>query len=312
MLRRRFILACGLLPIVGCDRTTPPRASPSHPAQAPKPIAHPWRLAPLSPALALVLRDLGLGESIVARHGFDAFSPQTLPIVGDQTGLDYEALLRLQPTHVLLEWGARPLPPKLQELASVHGWTISNHSMLTLDDIRATTLQLRDHFPTIAPGMPTRDELAARFDLAWAPRSSAGQVSLREAGRVLLLAQIDPPAALGPGSCHHQLLERLGATPALARGAAWITLDAEDVLRLAPEAIVLIVPRAPGTPAPEAPTFEDLTRRLGRLGTLAIPAIQGKRVALIDDPLCQTPSTSMIALADELDRVLRVWAKPGP
>ena len=129
-------------------------------------------------------------------------------------------------------------------------------------------------------------------------------------GGVLLLAQIDPAGALGPGSWHHDILTRLGATPALATGNAYITMDAEDVLRSAPDAIILFSPRAAGTPARTAPpTPAELITLLGTVGKLNIPAIQKGRVALIDHPMSHLPSTAMIGVAEEMARILEGWSK---
>lgn len=310
------LLAWGVWGVAGCERQSP-AASPG-PAAGPKATTNgeALRLAPASPALAVILRDLGLGNRIVARHGFDTHSPRELAVIGSQDGLDYEALLRARPTHVLLEWGSkRPMPPRLVELASAQGWVLSNHTLLTLEDIRRTTLELRERFPVAVSGAeagngaPTREELEARFDVAWRPRGGIGGASLSRAGKVLLLAGVDPPSFFGPGSCHHQVLERLGGTPAIERGSAWVTLDAEAVLHLAPDAIVVVMPRAAGSAAKGKATSAEVAAMLGRVGTLEIPAVRRGRLALIDDPLCQTPSTSMIGFADELDAVLRVWAK---
>lgn len=308
----------------GCERRSP--AAGPGPTFGPKATANveTLRLAPASPALAVILRDLGLGERVVARHGFDTHSPRELAVIGSQDGLDYEALLRVRPTHVLLEWGSkRPMPPRLVELASAQGWVVSNHTLLTLEDIRRTTLELRERFPVSVSGAvegmeaPTREELEARFDRAWRPRGGArggarGEkegVALSRAGKVLLMAGVDPPSFFGPGSCHHQVLERLGATPAIREGSAWVTLDAEAVLHLAPDAIVAILPRAAGSAAEAKATAAEVAAMLGRVGTLEIPAVRRGRLALIDDPLCQTPATSMIGFADQLDAVLRAWAE---
>ena len=75
----------------------------------------------LSPALAVIVRDLGLEANIVARHGFDIVLDKSIPVAGDQSGLDYEILLTAKPTHVLLEWGQREIPRRLGELMVERG-----------------------------------------------------------------------------------------------------------------------------------------------------------------------------------------------
>ncbi len=290
MLRRALLLillAVAALP--ACRREVPVPPAPSTP-----------RIVALSPALAIMLRDLGIADQVVGRHGWDMVLDKSVPVCGDQAGIDYEALLRAAPTSVLLEWGSRPLPSRLEELAASGHWEVANYTLLTLDDMAAAAADLHRRF---APAVP---DLAARMTEAWSRRGDG----FAGAGRVLLLLSADPPAALGPGSFHQQILERIGGTPAIAEGKPYVTLDAEDVLRLGPDAIILIVPRAMDAPARTAPASPDEVRAmLGRLGSLDIPAARNSRLALIDDPLSLTPSSAMIGLADELARILEGWSR---
>lgn len=255
----------------------------------------------LSPAIGVVLRDLGLAHLAVGRHAYDMALDPALPVVGDQAGIDYEPLLRVRPTHVLIEWGSRELPERLTRLAGERGWTLRSYPLLTLDDIRAMTMDVRYMFAGEAPaGAP---DLLAAMDSAWSPQGGVF------GGRVLLLGSVDPPAVMGPGSFHHQILERIGGRPAVTSGVPWINLNVEDVLRLAPDAIVFVSPRVSGTPSASSTDPAKVGPLLGRIGGLDIPAVREGRLALIDDPLSHTPSTAMIGFAAELTGVLREWAR---
>jgi ABC-type hemin transport system substrate-binding protein len=171
------------------------------------------RIAAVSPALAITLRDLGLADKIIARHAWDMVLDLKVPIVGDQASLDYEALLDAKPTHVLLEWGARPVPDRMTSLAAEHNWRVKSWSLLSYDQLRASFNEIATF---IAQGQPASEglalaaraaELTTRFDNACAQRPAASR-----AGTVLLLHSVSPIAALGPGSFHHDILSRLGAT----------------------------------------------------------------------------------------------------
>lgn len=284
-----LVQAVGLL---ACGRS-PASAEPGPP-----------RVVVLSPAAGVTLRDLGMAHLAVGRHGFDIALDHSLPVCGDQSGIDYEALIRARPTHVIIQWGARDHPPRLADLARRHGWRLIDHNPLALDDIIAHADRLYDEFRPATP--PTTGAMVdpPPRPSVWIPRRIEALGRTPFADRVLLLAALDPPAALGPGSCHHDVLVRLGGTPALATGAPYQTLDAEDVRRLAPDLIVLILPRTPGSPAPQPPTFEQLRRRLGRLGTLDLPALDRQRLFLLDDPEFLTPSTAIVRFAEELARAL--------
>lgn len=298
-----------------------PFARPKEAAAAPE--SPDLRLVVLSPAIAVTLRDIGLADQIVGRHGYDMVLPKNIPVCGDQLGIDYEALLRVRPTHVLLQQDAKGVPDRLTELAGEHGWKIRVYPLLKLDDIQRCVNDLHTEFvivpqdlaegrnPPLLTGeavMRRRADAEDRLveSLRFRGRHLAG------AGRVLLLGAVDPPSALGPGSWHHEILTRIGGVPAITQGSPYMTLDAEDVLRLAPEGIVLVLPRAQDSPARASPaTPDELRVLLGRVGELAIPAVTHRRLALIDDPLAHTPSTAMSRLADELAAVLEGWA-PAP
>lgn len=278
----------------------------------------PLRLAAVSPALAITLRDLGLADSIVGRHAWDMVVDLKVPIVGDQATLDYEALLGTKPTHVLLEWGVRPVPERLTELAEKHDWRVKSWSLLSYQQVRASFGEIAAF---VAQGRPEAEaatlaaravELTERLDGACAPRPMAAR-----AGTVLLLNSVAPPAALGPGSFHQEILERLGGRAATTSGGAYIQMHMEDILRLAPESIVLIEPRDPrggGGGGAAAGTdvgtndWPTMERKLGAIAKLQIPAIRERRVALIDDPLCLTPSSAMIGFAEKLGAILERWA----
>ncbi|MFN0132420.1 MAG: ABC transporter substrate-binding protein [Phycisphaerales bacterium] len=288
------LLVLGLSAVVLLRSNGTSKPSPTPPGAA--------RVVALSPALAVIARDLGFAPLIVGRHGYDMVLDRAMPVCGDQAGIDYEALLRVRPTLVLTEWSGE-LPPRLLTLGKQHGWRIQNFNLLTLDDIADATVWLAGTLGTGLPDSPA-SALSRRMDAAWSLHPG-----LERAGRVLLLESLDPPAALGPGSCHHQVLVRIGGTPAIVTGAPYVTLDAEDLLRLAPDAIVWINPRDPAAPhAADALDPAALRRRLGRIGDLDLPAFRTGRVALIDDPLSLTPSTAMIAFAEHLAAILERWS----
>ncbi len=277
---------CICLLLGACDRREP----------APPPPAGP-RLAVLSPALGIVIRDIGAADLAVARHGWDLALDEAIPVGGDQAGLDYETLLRARPTHILLEWPGAP-PTRLTAIAAERNWIILDYETLSLDQMMAAADDLHRRFAPEPKGPAPSAQLEAAL--------GSGE-SYPATGRVLMVVPGTVPAALGPGSFHHEILVRLGATPAVTEGAPWITLDAEDVMSMAPDSIIIVEPRprgvAPGPPAKR----EDLARRLGRIATLPIPAIESGRVALMDEPEDLTPSTAMIGWAQRLRGILEGW-----
>jgi ABC-type Fe3+-hydroxamate transport system substrate-binding protein len=266
------------------------------------------RVVVLSPAVASIMMDLDLRRFMVGRHASDDWSDPSLPVCGDQLAVDYEHLLGAAPTHVFLQ--RAEIPERLAELSAARGFVVHNFSILSLDEIRLAARQI--HAWGGAPG-PLPSDLATlprapieeKMDRAWSAHAGIDAVKV---GRVLLLASIDPIGALGPGSWHDDILRRLGGTPAIVEGKAYITLDAEDVLHLAPEAILVVLPRAPGAIAAPALTPETKRELLGVIALLNIPAVRNGRVGLIDDPQAHLPSTAMIRVAEQMAAILELWS----
>jgi ABC-type hemin transport system substrate-binding protein len=294
--RRRRLAAvalailCGVTLLAACSR--PPRTKPAE-----------VRVVALSPAIAIIVQRLGHEGLVVGRHAYDMSLPKFIPVAGDQSGIDYESLIALQPTIVLTQWGSRQLPERLVTLAREEGWTLHDAPLLALEDIPAATAHI-DRLIAIAEGKdaPTAagSRLVADMQQAWRPRGD-----LARAGRVLLLASMNPPAALGPGSFHHDILVRIGGTPAITEGSPYIELDREDIRALNPDAIVLVKPVPEGTTPPVA------AEAMASIADLPIRAVMTQRLHIVTDELSLTPSPSMIEFADELARVLGTWSLGG-
>ena len=317
------LLLCTAL--FGCDKPSAPAGTtPKGGSGAARVVEREeLRLVTLSPALGLMLQDLGLEDRVVGTHDFDRALGGSIPRVGSLDGIDYEALLTCAPTHVLIEInGGSPIPARLRTLADEHGWILRRvGSLNTLDDIARTIDDLFLSFVS-PPEAPEENVIgfsdpAERFERTMPSESFARSIDdrgprVRGAGLVLLLGQASPPGAIGPKSFHYQVLTRIGGQHALVTGGMWQELDAEDVQRLSPDGIVLIQPRDP-TPddrfvEPEAPGVPELLQMLGAVGELDIPAIRDGRVALIDDPASLVPAgSSMGAFADSLAAILEAW-----
>ena len=282
--RGMLALSVGVLAFVlgACDRKAGPK-----PVQAGGP-----RIAVLSPALAATLHDLGVGPAIVGRHAWDLVLEPSIPVVGDGVGeVDYERLVGVNPTLILGQFGAGGMPARLVEMASARGWTLRDHNPLSLGDVLAVARLLAADAE--AAGCVGVRERLAEVETALAA-SLRARPDATGAGRILLLADVSPMAALGPGSVHHDILVSLGATPAIVTGAAYITLDAEDLRRIAPDAVMLIVPRARGAAPTTAPE---------------LPGLKGVRTVLIDDPLTHLTATTIRATAKAMVTAIERWAK---
>jgi ABC-type Fe3+-hydroxamate transport system substrate-binding protein len=315
------LIAFFVIGLAGCERsasspTTAPTTAPTTTQANAVPNAQALRIVALSPAVAIILRDMGYGQQIVGRHGYDLVLDPRVPVCGDQAGINFEALLKVSPTHVFTQWGTRELPARLTELASTHRWMLEDTRLLSVDDIPDAAQRL-DRALAGPGGSENGSRLVQRLQASFIARTPEQRVGIFT-GPVLMLVSTKTPSALGPGSFHHQILERLGGSPAITSGNPYIEMSAEDIVRLAPQAILLFMPKSPahftnanpdaGEDAGEGAN-EDVPamERLGVLRTLSIPAVKKGRVVVIDDPRCLTPSSAMMSVAGEMERALRAW-----
>ncbi len=276
-----------------------------------------YRFVVLSPAIAVMLVDLGFEDQIVGKHAWDMVLSDSVPAVGSQAGVDYESLLRANPTHVFFQRTTNSVPARVEAMAKEHGWVVVTIPLDTLDDIAVGADDLYMRFVGVRDLEADEIDPSARFAEVRMPSealarawSDLGPIADR-AGRVLVLGSVEPPGAMGPGSFHVQLIERLGATPAIVEGGMWQELDFEDLVRLNPDSIILFSPRVPDESdlfAPVEALETDVSAYFGKIGELEINAVCAGRLAVIDDPLGLLPSTSFGKIGERVAEVLRRWA----
>jgi ABC-type Fe3+-hydroxamate transport system substrate-binding protein len=253
------------------------------------------RIVSLSPAISILLTELGLESHIVGRHGWDRTLDADLPVVGDQTGIDYEKLLRLDPTHIIIEQGAEELPRRLFELAESKDWQVLSVPLLALDDIPRAISAMAAFLETVSPDVVNRSaELLQRTADAWRFNPDLAQ----RAGRTLCVYWTSPIGVAGPGSFHHDLLGRLGIKAVPATGGPYITLDLEDLKRMNPDTIFLLTPELDKAGVDAA---------IKSWNPLGLSAVKAGRVVLLGDPLFLTPSTAMIELARRITQTVTDW-----
>lgn len=310
-------LICTLLQ--GCSQSSNPSATEQPEESGETEIQ--LRLAVLSPGMAVMLRDLGYEDQIVAKHDYDIVLSDQVPAAGSALGFDLEMLIDVDPTHLFFQKTATPLPPTLLELASDRGWVIFERPLNNLDDIAITMDDLYYFFdgPTEREtqnlnlnvnmdDVLMRETPSMKLAISW---DDLGPVA-DAAGRVLVLGSIDPIGAMGPGSYHYELVERLGAQNAIEDGGMWIEMDAEDLIQLNPDSILYIAPRQIsevssrfGDPLPWS--IERTQQALGPISSLPISANEHQKLAIIDHPLGLLPSGALGEVADQIRDAFVDW-----
>lgn len=297
MKRRRVLgLVLAMVAVVAsCDRR------PEGPKQQRVAGGQP-RIVAMSPALAATLKDLGVEKHIVGRHAWDLTLAPSVAVVGDGVGdVDYERLAAVSPTLIVGQFGVGGIPARLTDLAKSRGWALRGYDPLSLGDVMTVARGLAADVSACGGVEERLVEVGRELEASLAPRAGA-----KGAGRVLILADVSPIAALGPGSVHYEMLIRLGGTPAIERGTPYITLEAEDLLKLAPDAIILVSPRGRDV-APGKKDAMTLVAMFGRTGELDVRALRERRIGLIDDPLAHLTATTIRTTAREMGEMLDAW-----
>jgi len=284
----------------GCGELPKPADNPSNVAASEADL----RVVSLSPAISRTLVDFGLDDRIVGRTQFCASLDQSIPVVGSLLDLDYERLLKLQPTHVLVQPSlAQGVEPRLREMARSNGWIIGAFPALnTVEDVEAMILKLPELL--FVDGCEARNRAAARAaeltsDIARALRP-AGEDAFK--GSVLLVAGVDPLFVFGAETYLSDILVSLGGSNA-AHVSGWAELSFEDVIRLDPEAIVFVR----DTPVVK----DDVGLALGPLAELPIRAVKEHRLAALVHADANLPSSGVIGVADALRDVLVSFRETG-
>jgi ABC-type hemin transport system substrate-binding protein len=276
---------------------------------APKAIAPPTTepasrvvsIVSLSPAITRTLADLQLTESIVGRTQHCRAVDQKVPVVGDLVHVDYEQLVRLNPTHILVQPPSSGIDPHLVEVAKERGWKIAQWKLNTVDDIEQLVRDIpgtlfADGTPELAKASTHSADLLNDIANAMAP---GGAAIYR--GRVMIVNSVDPVLAAGSGTYFNDILVAQGGVNAVTE-RGWVQLSFEDVARINPEAIIVI-----NTSGAEGPP-----ELLGPLWDTQITAVLSRMLGAIRSADAQLPSSAVIEVAADVRRNLQFFAENSP
>lgn len=262
---------------VSCERTM--RPAPSE-AGAP-------RIASFSPALTSMLISIGLEDCIVGRSAFCRIDP-SIPVVGDLHEVDYERLVRLVPSHVLVQSTPDSVDPGLAELASEHGWVLLASPLEGVGDIRSAYESMPDAI--LGPTSPYYEsgQAVVRRHASEIEQALQNPIEGLGAERVLILSPMEPPLAWGSGTWMDDLLTALGGVNAVA-ARGWVPLGWEDLLRIEADRIVFV-----------SESDVDVDGTLRRM----LDRRRDTPVDVLIHPEVHLPATSTAALARALRAIL--------
>lgn len=302
-----LIALVGALTVLGCDRAGPPStptatvaSEPVPEATAQVPAIATLRFASLSPAMTQMLVDLGLGDRIVGRTPFCDSVPESVPIVGSLLDVDYERLIEVAPTHIVVQPAASGTDPEVERLAQDHHWVLIEQGLDRLADVDAFLSGFAANLHL--PPSPALADLTARCEekarairaLGVAPTSRASKPI-----RTLLLVGNDPPTAAGSDTFVSEMIVAAGGANAIT-ATGYPELSLEDIVALNPEAICVL--------REIAPTEEERAALVRTLVTGATDAARARRVEVFVSPFVMLPSTRAPLVVAELRAMLDRWA----
>jgi ABC-type hemin transport system substrate-binding protein len=183
------------------------------------------RIVSLSPGITNTLIDAGYEEKIVGRSPFCLHANQSVPIVGDLLEIDYERLLKLNPSHVFIQKTTSNLDEHLLALASKGKFELHTWQIQSLDDIKTMYGDLTEMLGG------SRENL---------------EIDVMQNGfipsPVLVITQ---GVGSGPGLCFGKetyiddVIQEMGVENAVTE-KGWLSLSLEDIGRLQPSAIIVV------------------------------------------------------------------------
>lgn len=247
-------------------------------------------VASLSPAATDLILGMGAGDHLVAVSNFDAVG-ENLPRVGDYQTTDWEMLGMLRPAVLIVQMDPVRLPEGFREKARRLGTQVVNVKIDDLADVLNAARQIGRAVGEPARGEALAASLGARIE---AVREKSG-----ESPPVTTLLTLDErgETLVGPGTFLSDLLKAAGGINAAAPLAArYPKADAETLLALKPQAVIVLRPRG------QAAMLEQARQFWARLPN--VPAGKARRVFLLDDPGVLMPASHVADVAEQMYRCL--------
>jgi len=249
----------------------------------------PQRLVALAPSAAEILVALDCTERMVGRSGDAGPELSAVPDVGAYDSPSLERILFLRPDLcVAVEDGTpRPLIRRLREL----GVAVFVLKMQNVDDLRTELVRLGNVLEKKVGAEKAALQVESRLNKA-AGRLRELAAHKNHRPSVLFLVQEKPAMAAAQGSFIGHLIERAGSRCAVAAQGKVLypVLDREELLRLAPD-VVLISGPAPGM----VPARTELAE---------LPELARSRIYSVDADIFSRPSLRALDAIDQLIELL--------
>lgn len=271
------------------------------PTSAPAPASSSPRIVSIVPAATLNLVLIGGTDRLVGVSTYDRLylpeNLQNLPVVGDYEQINYEQLVKLKPSLMIIQQEESRQPARLKTFIHDHNIQLVNIKFDHVDDIWASVLLL---------GKISGREVQARQAIDNAQRELHDlAVDYQDAPRPKVLYVMDPAANLvcGNNTFVEEMISLAGGDNVKV-GVNFPTISRETMVKLAPDCLLIGAPDA----IPEQPDDPRLTPWL----SLPVPATRNHRLFLVTDGNSQMPSVNIGKNVRALAELIHRNATPQP
>jgi iron complex transport system substrate-binding protein len=220
------------------------------------------RVVSISPSTTESCFAIGAGALLVGRSRYCDFPPEAsrLPVVGGYSDPNLEAIVGLSPSLVV---GARgPAGPALEQALNAHGVATFFPETESLAQVEAMLVELGKRLSRERGAAEVIDRI--RRTRAAVERGAKGLAPVR----ALLVFDMAPIVAAGPGGFPDELLRVAGGKNVVTEGGAYPTLNIERLLSLDPHVIIDGAAEMPDRAASVDGGDAGSTGRAARLGAL--------------------------------------------
>lgn len=260
------------------------------------------RIISTVPAATLNLVLIGAAETLVGVTKYDQENlpekQKKLPPVGDYQTMNYEALVQLRPTAVVIQTAEHRIEPRLRDMAERYHFELVNIKLDTVADMFATVVRL---------GKVSGHEAEAREKIAGAKAELAEiakAVGPRKRPRVVYVVGSNPLYIVGGHTFLDEMITAAGGENVGAKvGDMWPTIGQEALVQLAPEVILVGSPGEAGLAVGD-PRTEPYRR-------LPVPAARSGRVFVVSDFNGQQASVEIGRQVRELAKLIYAGTAEG-
>jgi iron complex transport system substrate-binding protein len=232
------------------------------------------RIISTVPAATLNLVLIGAADTLVGVTKYDQENlpdkQKKLPPVGDYQTMNYEALVQLRPTALVLQTAEHRIEPRLRDMAERYHFALVNIKLDTVADMFATVERLGKVSGHEAEAQRKIEQ--AKAELA----EIAKAVGPRKKPRVLYVVGSNPLYIVGGHTFLDEMITAAGGENVGAKvGDLWPTIGQEALVQLSPEVILVGSPGEAGLAVGD-PRTEPYRR-------LPVPAARSGRVFIVND-----------------------------